>query len=154
MIIKLKNKQFIEAFLVAKSDKHLNNINIDSLNYCKMFNNLILHNIHQLNINQNFYVDKLTGAYNRKYMDIVFQDLNKYQNYSLAMFDIDNFKYINDKYGHLMGDEVLRQFSKVVLMANKREFFLFRYGGEEFLLFMPDTSKEEALVFVKRLEKL
>ncbi|GIW48963.1 MAG: diguanylate cyclase [Caloramator sp.] len=154
MIIEIKNQEFNEAFLVVESDKYHNNINVDSFNQCKMLTNLLLYNIHQFNINQNFYIDKLTGAYNRKYMDKVFEELDNFKNYSIAMFDMDNFKYINDKFGHLLGDKVLEEFSKVILTTKKRNYLLFRYGGEEFLLFMPDTSKEEALVFCEEVRKI
>ncbi|MCX7694315.1 MAG: GGDEF domain-containing protein [Caloramator sp.] len=153
MVLEIKNKQTVEAFLIVKSDKYYNNINTDSLNQCKMLNNLLLYNIHQLNLSQNFYIDKLTGAYNRKYMDKIFEELDKYKNYSIAMFDMDNFKYINDKYGHLVGDKVLQEFSKTILAIKKRDFILFRYGGEEFLLFMPDTSKEESVAFCEEVRK-
>ncbi len=72
---------------------------------------------------------------------------------SLLMFDIDFFKKINDTYGHLVGDEVLRQLTTIT-KDTIREIDLFgRYGGEEFLIILPDTNIEQAKILAERLIK-
>lgn len=72
---------------------------------------------------------------------------------SLLMFDIDFFKKINDTYGHLVGDEVLRQLTTIT-KDTIREIDLFgRYGGEEFLIILPDTNIEQAKILADRLIK-
>lgn len=70
---------------------------------------------------------------------------------SIVMFDIDYFKKVNDTYGHLAGDEVLKQISSIV-KTNIRDIDLFgRYGGEEFLIILPDTNSHSAAVLTERL---
>jgi len=72
---------------------------------------------------------------------------------SLLMFDIDFFKRINDTYGHLVGDAVLKQLSSIT-RETIREIDLFgRYGGEEFIIILPDTNIEQALILGERLIK-
>ncbi len=93
--------------------------------------------------------DALTGLLNRKsitlLLDRAYENLCRYsQDYSLAMVDIDNFKDINDQYGHLVGDEVLRQLSEFFQKSLRRSDSVGRYGGEEFLLMFPETSVDRA----------
>jgi diguanylate cyclase (GGDEF)-like protein len=73
---------------------------------------------------------------------------------SLAMMDIDRFKKINDSYGHLAGDFVLRKLGSVLKEKLRAEDFLVRYGGEEFALIMRETSSGSALQTAERLRKL
>ncbi|NPA16255.1 diguanylate cyclase [Persephonella sp.] len=70
---------------------------------------------------------------------------------SVAMVDIDNFKQINDRYGHQIGDCVLRRIAQRIQDALRKSDFIFRYGGEEFLVLLPFTSKSDA---VKVLDKI
>ena len=100
--------------------------------------------------------DELTGAYNRKFLDT---QLN-YMRYdlvrngdkaSLVMFDIDHFKSINDRFGHLLGDQVLRKLSHYIISEKRRTDTLIRYGGEEFVLVLPDTTSAQAEKFLSRL---
>ena len=103
--------------------------------------------------------DKLTQVYNRLFLD---QVLNK-QHYrllrndercSLILMDIDHFKEINDKYGHLVGDVVLQELSELV-KKNIRESDIFgRWGGEEFMIIAPHTSAKEAYQLAEKLRKL
>jgi two-component system cell cycle response regulator len=73
---------------------------------------------------------------------------------SLAMLDIDRFKKINDSYGHLAGDFVLRKLGNVLKQGLRADDFLARYGGEEFALIMREVSKRNALQTAERLRKL
>lgn len=93
--------------------------------------------------------DALTGSLNRKsitlLLDRAYENLCRYsRQYTLAMVDIDNFKDINDQYGHLVGDEVLRQLSEFFQESLRRSDSVGRYGGEEFLLMFPETSIDTA----------
>ncbi|MFH1422518.1 MAG: diguanylate cyclase [Planctomycetota bacterium] len=74
-------------------------------------------------------------------------------NISLIMFDIDNFKKINDTYGHQVGDEVLRSTASVVRNKVRAADIVARYGGEEFSIILPETCKENALKAAERLRK-
>ena len=102
--------------------------------------------------------DPLTGLHNRRYMGIhlgalVDQARQRQKQLSLLIIDLDFFKSINDTYGHDAGDEVLREFSER-LRSNVRNIDLVcRYGGEEFVVVMPDTDLSLAYVVAERLRK-
>jgi len=94
--------------------------------------------------------DKLTGAYNRSYLDFIYQKhLDDFrENGSLCSFillDIDDFKDINDNYGHLTGDRVLILLSNVINHKVRHDDVFVRWGGEEFLILLPHTSKANAM---------
>ena len=71
--------------------------------------------------------------------------------FALIIFDLDHFKRINDTFGHQAGDEVLRQVSKAAQEVLRDSDLLGRYGGEEFILFLPRSSAQEALQVAERL---
>ncbi len=100
--------------------------------------------------------DALTGAYNRAHLDEVLQ--NEYAQavqhgwpLSIAFFDLDDFKNINDRYGHLVGDEVLRQFAQLLMRGLRSRDIVARYGGEEFLVVMPGLHHVDANEVLQRL---
>jgi diguanylate cyclase (GGDEF)-like protein len=101
-------------------------------------------------------IDELTGLLNRRYiMRSLNEEMTRAQRTgaacSVALIDLDFFKRINDQFGHPAGDEVLRTFA-ITLFANLRTIDnLGRYGGEEFLLILPDTTKEQASQILERL---
>lgn len=100
--------------------------------------------------------DSLTGAYNRRYFTLryleEFERAKKFGlNLAFLMVDVDHFKKINDTYGHLVGDAVLREIARL-LQENIREIdFLARFGGEEFALILPETDKAGAIMVSERL---
>jgi two-component system cell cycle response regulator len=100
--------------------------------------------------------DSLTGLYNRRYLEVHLEKLllkNQESKKSLAVLlvDIDHFKQVNDKYGHNIGDEVLKIFSQR-LLGNLRSFDLVaRLGGEEFAVILPDVSEQRAWMVGERL---
>ncbi len=88
-------------------------------------------------------------------LDIKVSDADRYGGrLSLIMFDIDNFKKINDTYGHQVGDEVLKQVAKVVEREVRKADIFARYGGEEFAVICPNTSKEKAQELAKRIREV
>jgi len=94
--------------------------------------------------------DSLTNLYTRRFYEIrVEEELLKLKRnhgcLSLILFDLDNFKKVNDMFGHLAGDEVLRQFAALMHDNVRRGSTLVsRYGGEEFIIILPETNLEEA----------
>ncbi len=100
-------------------------------------------------------LDELTGAYNRRYvMKSLGDEIAKVQSGargSVALIDLDHFKHINDRFGHPAGDEVLRRFASAILANIRMADRLGRYGGEEFLLVLPDTTIDQAIQIVERL---
>jgi two-component system, cell cycle response regulator len=100
--------------------------------------------------------DPLTGLYNRRrFNDVLkreFATTWRYQNeLSCVMIDIDKFKAINDKYGHPVGDLVLKSIAGVLTESLREVDVATRYGGEEFALIMPHTSKRDAIVATNRI---
>ncbi|WP_406543060.1 GGDEF domain-containing protein [Clostridium ljungdahlii] len=94
--------------------------------------------------------DDLTGLYKRNYIEGILNEvIKKYINegeiFSIMMFDVDYFKLINDNYGHLQGDKVLTDISKVITECIGDTGYAGRYGGEEFIVILPNT-KQEGLV--------
>jgi diguanylate cyclase (GGDEF)-like protein len=100
--------------------------------------------------------DALTGLYNRRYleqtMDRELISAKRHGHFvSVIMGDLDHFKAVNDRYGHLAGDEVLRAFGDLLKRQVRASDIFCRYGGEEFLLVLPQISTEVAF---KRAEQL
>jgi diguanylate cyclase len=99
--------------------------------------------------------DTLTGLPNREaYGERVHNEILRWQRYqhplSLAVLDIDFFKKVNDEYGHQMGDKVLKAISTSVANRLREVDFMARFGGEEFVLLLPETTAEEALSLLNR----
>lgn len=92
--------------------------------------------------------DQLTGLYNRRYLYHVLEDLMLDDNddavFTLLMMDLNNFKKVNDIYGHIDGDEVLQKFGGVLKDASRKRDVPIRYGGDEFVLILPGTSIRDA----------
>ncbi|MCR4284784.1 MAG: GGDEF domain-containing protein [archaeon] len=102
--------------------------------------------------------DDKTGLYNHRFFTNVFEiELEKArrgkQNISLAMLDIDCFKKYNDKYGHVMGDEILYDLAQTLLKTTRKYDVLARFGGEEFLVLLPETPLSKAKKAAERMRK-
>ena len=103
--------------------------------------------------------DKLTGCYNRTYMDeYLSKEISRATRYqrpiSLVMADIDHFKRVNDTYGHQAGDQVLKNFVTIIRDNLRKDVdWIARYGGEEFLMVLPETDFESAMMSAERLRK-
>ncbi len=102
--------------------------------------------------------DQLTQLCNRWYWELrLEQEFARFQRYgtnaSLILFDIDHFKHVNDAYGHLAGDEVIRTVSQRLVNLKRTTDIAGRYGGEEFGIILVDTSQENAQIFAERLRQ-
>jgi diguanylate cyclase (GGDEF)-like protein len=102
--------------------------------------------------------DALTGLGNRRSMEEALQAQfalsGRYKTYfSVALFDLDRFKAINDEHGHLAGDELLRRFGEVLGENTRETDIACRFGGEEFVVVMPETDLAGALRFAERVRK-
>ncbi len=103
--------------------------------------------------------DGLTGLFNYRYFkEILQREIEKSKRYghpfSLIMFDIDDFKKFNDNFGHLEGDRILKKFSHLISNSVRKIDMVFRYGGEEFFVLLPELPKERAKKVAERLKKL
>jgi len=98
--------------------------------------------------------DYLTQLPNRSHIHWRFDNLVKTnKNLCVVLADIDNFKHINDTYGHLVGDEVLRIVSEQLSFTLRKIDVVGRWGGEEFVMLLPETTAEQALIITERIRK-
>lgn len=138
---KLFNKFDVKRYKLVDSLSHLISINID---------NYILKIISS--------TDKMTGALTRKHFDSTFSDFIKIsrrlnRDFSVIMIDLDNFKDINDTFGHRMGDSILGKVGKFILDNVRKSDIVGRYGGEEFIIILPDTTIEDGQFVMEKIRK-
>ena len=101
--------------------------------------------------------DSLTKLYNRRFFidaSQTFLEVAKRENspLSLLMIDIDKFKNINDTYGHQIGDEIIKLLAKIMLEGERKSDMSCRYGGEEFVILLPNTSLQEAQYVAQKIK--
>ena len=97
-------------------------------------------------------LDALTGLYNKNYLYSRYNDCIA-QPMSLLMIDLDNFKNINDVYGHLAGDSLLKEAAEIFKHSIRNSDILARFGGDEFILILQDTNLDGALIVGERIRK-
>lgn len=134
------------TFFEAQQLRVLSTVLAVSLENAKLFSRVI--------------TDGLTNLYTRRFYEIRLEEelykLKRRQSFlSLIMFDLDDFKKVNDSFGHLVGDDVLRQFGLLMQEhTRKGSTLVSRYGGEEFTVLMPDARLEEAVALARRIMTL
>ena len=102
--------------------------------------------------------DSLTGLFNRQAFDETLErEINRAQRHGIDLtilfFDLDDFKIINDTFGHQAGDEVLKKVAQIILSEKRSEDVAARYGGEEMVMILPETDKFNALVLGERIRQ-
>lgn len=103
--------------------------------------------------------DALTGAYNRTYFATLLEDDSLHfqreigKNLNIIMFDIDFFKKVNDTYGHMAGDEILKSIVQAAIPKLTMKHYFFRWGGEEFVILLPDSTVDQAKELAENLRK-
>lgn len=109
---------------------------------------------------ENAYLDRLTGVYNRHYFETYVSALykaaardSKKQKIAALMIDIDRFKSINDRYGHVVGDEALIRSARILRASSGKNALVVRYGGDEFLVILRDKSETEVALLVGEIQK-
>lgn len=139
-----------------KKDKNL--FNQDDLDFMGALANQAAIAISNAQLYKLAITDSLTKLYIRRHFEYLLDNeikrSNRYRHdLTLLMMDIDNFKSINDNYGHQMGDEMLRHISEVILTTVRKIDMPSRYGGEEFAIILPETQKENSKKIAERLRK-
>lgn len=109
-------------------------------------------------INKLVYTDNLTKAYNRrKFYQVIDKEISRYERYhvpfSIVIFDIDDFKKINDQYGHLAGDHILKSVSNIINKHIRNNDWLFRWGGDEFVVLFSNVEYEISREISDKLQK-
>lgn len=104
-------------------------------------------------------IDSLTGINNRYYFnEVLHQETEKVKRYKhsicLLMMDVDNFKMINDTFGHVAGDRILRSVADILRVAVRESDFLARFGGDEFVIIMPEAEESHAFILAKRIQEM
>lgn len=132
-----------EARILIKKALKMQKLSLD--------NKLLLNRLKEISVK-----DPLTGLYNYRYLrERLFAEFKRAKRYilplSVIMIDMDYFKSINDIYGHQYGDALLKEIAKYLMDSSRSNDIVIRYGGEEFLIILPDTSKEGAVIFGGRL---
>jgi two-component system, cell cycle response regulator len=100
--------------------------------------------------------DALTGLYNRHYLNTHLANMVKQahkngKDLALMIMDMDHFKMVNDTYGHDVGDMILKQLAKIIINRSRSAELAARFGGEEFIVLMPETDAQSAIIAAKRM---
>src|SRR5581483_5546034 len=110
-------------------------------------------------VKQLAYLDGLTGIFNRRYFELrIVEEFERARRhgtgFSVLMADIDDFKKLNDDFGHLLGDEVLRQVSSLFHQQLRKIDVVCRYGGEEFAILLSQTNEQQAMAVAEKLRRM
>ncbi len=151
-VVKLINKEGEERIFTVKIHEYDNDekyyvISLTDITQIKQKSNLLEYQANH---------DQLTGLYNRqKFNDIFTKEMRRCKRYSsflsVILFDIDNFKTVNDNYGHEAGDDVLRKIANIISVNLRETDSLVRWGGEEFIVLLPETDLQTASSVAEKL---
>ncbi len=142
----VREKPFSEEEIKYFEDKiQVFNIYLNQLKLLKEFQDLSIR-------------DPLLGIYNRRFIiELLKKEEEKSKRlgkpFSIILVDLDHFKKINDTYGHIAGDKVLKEFSQVVLSCIRSMDYFARWGGEEFIVLLPETNKNLSSQVAERIKK-
>ena len=154
----IHDSKHVIGYVYIESQRVLNNINDESMKKCMELSKVIGIIIEKYKLRLSASIDKLTGTLTRKYLEEALDEQIEVSSqiegkFSLILYDLDHFKMINDKFGHRTGDYALKRVCDVV-MSNLRETDIVgRYGGEEFIVILPDTGIEDAELVAEKLRK-
>ncbi|MCP4022612.1 MAG: GGDEF domain-containing protein [Desulfobacteraceae bacterium] len=150
-----REKIFFKIYTLPGRKRYIQHTEISKLIFqsaCIAISTRILIN----NLSNAAVIDPLTGCYNRREFEnqlkrSISGAIRHKHDLSVFMFDLDHFKHVNDQYGHLAGDDVLKNIASIVQSGIRKGDILARYGGEEFIAILPETGKKKALELAERL---
>ncbi len=144
----------IEGFLGSFSRSHIEWIEL----VCEFVTTMIYSRLQYEKLREFSIKDGLTGLYNHRYFyeilsNFIEQHIRYKKPLSVAMLDIDDFKKVNDVYGHLVGDKVLEGIAQIITNNIRSSDIAARYGGEEFAIILPETKAEDAYKVCERIRQ-
>jgi diguanylate cyclase (GGDEF)-like protein len=154
--LSLAGKRLGTLFMLPKNDGGADKNGRDAIGILANILALSLKNAQEYHrVKEMAVTDGLTGIYNRKgFGDFVKREFHRAKRYqkslALVMMDVDNFKGINDAFGHLAGDYVLRDLASCLRQSVRGSDIVARYGGDEFAVLLPETNAGEADAFMRR----
>ncbi|MGN0144316.1 MAG: tetratricopeptide repeat-containing diguanylate cyclase, partial [Clostridium sp.] len=163
--MKLKNKERrinsemnVNGQVILISTKGINYINSESKKIIERFKSFLIFLLEKYKLTISSTLDKLTSTYNRKYLEesllfLLDSSQAEHSRFALIMFDIDDFKGVNDKYGHQIGDKVLIKLTKEVKKTINKNDIIGRYGGEEFIVLIQNVDKIKAVNMAERIRR-
>ena len=154
----MQDSKHVIGYVYLESQRVLNNINDDSMKKCMELSKVIGIIIEKYKLRLSASIDKLTGTLTRKYLEEALDEQIEVASqtgseFSLIMYDLDHFKMINDKFGHRTGDYALKKVCDVVMNNLRESDIVGRYGGEEFIVILPDTGIHDAELVAEKLRK-
>jgi len=152
------NESSIIGYIYLDTDSIINNFTHESGHFCKTLGKMAYILVDNYNLKIVSTVDKLTKLYTRKYFETALQNELVYaeregSEFSIIMIDIDKFKTVNDRFGHQRGDEILQGVSSIIMNSVRKGDIAARYGGEEVIILLPGTGKEEGMNVAEKLRK-
>lgn len=156
---KFTSSKHLMGYIYLETNRTINNFNAESADKCASFNKLIGILLEKYQLKMTSCFDKLTGTLTRKYLEDAILNIIEYaekmhSEFSLIMMDLDYFKEINDRFGHQTGDTVLKKVCEIVLKNLRSTDICGRYGGEEFIIILPNTMSSGAYTVAEKLRKL
>ncbi len=153
---KTKDTKTLNSCGILEIDELNKNFNSLILELNKRTNNLIIEETKRIYQEKLANTDTLTGAYNRRYLKEFSTDYLKIvkrekKNLSLLIIDLDDFKKINDTFGHETGDEVLIKFVKITRASIRKNDLIVRFGGDEFIILLPNTNISNARILANKI---
>lgn len=147
----------LEAVAKENDNDIMNELLIDLINKNALLNRELQEQL--IEIKRLSITDQLTGLYNRRhFIEVLGNEYRREVRYghkfSIIMFDIDHFKNVNDTYGHDIGDFVLKELSSIVKSRLREYDVLCRWGGEEFMILLPETGAEQSYEVAEVIRKL
>lgn len=159
LVLPMKIKGEIFGFFGFDSVKRKRNFNDSKITLLKVLTEIISNafskHISDKKIKELTFKDRLTGLYNRSFVAEEMQRLDSSRQLpiSIIMIDINGLKLINDSYGHEKGDQLIKSTAELIKTTFRREDIMARWGGDEFVVFLPKTDKDTALRMMERLEE-
>lgn len=153
-----QEKDEIIGYIYLDCDRLFNRFDEKRYELIEALSYLAFINVENYNLKIASSKDKLTGVYTRKYFDTISEEIlnkakNDISNLSVIMIDIDNFKGINDTFGHRKGDEILSRVGEITLENVRSSDVVGRYGGEELIIILPNTNKTESKMVAEKIRE-